>query len=344
MPHGQFSADFLNSLRTLLGRGASIVIPEVVIWEWAEHARANAIATEESIKQFRVDPGLLDRPVSPPTPSAIVLAKRIESLLSYDISVWCPDEEAWRNAVRDQVLQIGSGEMKGNIKTGAADAIVLACVEDEAEHAEGVVVLLTSDKFLRKAAANIGESVRTANGTRVLLETLNTFTPHIDVLELNLTESLSEYLNERIINFGEAIPFRDIGIQINFAGQTYEPDSEEDLSSITLKHVDIAEVHGLSVKNDDEEARIGLVNLRLFGKILADYVGHHEAPSGEVMMRRETIDVSNNFIDVTVAIKWNHNWVIESIIPTGVALLVFDDGDEGGPYGVPTFRAVPLKG
>jgi hypothetical protein len=228
MPHGQFSGSALQSLRDVAGHGASIVIPEVVIWEWAEHARAAHVALEETIKKHRVDVSLAIRPSIAPAPSVDELVRLIEEALPYEVSVWRPNEDSWRAAVRDQVLQVGSGEIKGNVKTGASDAIVFACVEHQSHHAEGAVVMLTSDKLLRKNLATSFANVRSASGTGALLSALNTFVPDTNDLAVRLMEDLPLYLNERLGDSGEILPFGDLGVAMELHGEIYGAPNEDD--------------------------------------------------------------------------------------------------------------------
>lgn len=342
MPHGQFSSAAFRALRDVVGRGASIVVPEVVIWEWAEHARSASVAIEEAVKGYRVDPGVLAQPAIEPSPSVEAFVDRIEALLPHDVSVWRPGTEAWRNAVRDQVLQIGSGETKSNVKTGASDAIVMACVEHEADRAEGAVVLLTSDKLLRKNVMKSREDVLTASGTGVLLEALNTFVPDLDDIAVRLMEQLPEYLNMRFADYGgEILPFRDLGVAMEVDGDYYESDGENGISAIVFTTVEIAEIHDFTVEAGGTE-RIGLAELRLFGNILADVLNQHEVSPGVMGLSRETIDFSSHFVDVTVAIRWDHNWMIETVVPTGIAVLVLVGSGEEDSDDVPRFRAEPL--
>jgi rRNA-processing protein FCF1 len=342
MPHGQYSAAFLRALKDLVGRGASLVVPEVVVWEWAEHARSAHVALEEAIKGHRVDRGILNHAAIESAPSIEDLVLRIEAKLAPDASVWRPSDDAWRGALRDQVLQIGSGETKSNVKTGASDAIVFACVEYESDHAEGAVVVLTSDRLLRKNIMERFDNVLTASGTGVLLATLSTFVPDPDDIALRLMEQLPDYLNERLGDHGgEILPFRDLGVAMEVDGEYYGSSVENGLASIMFTRVDIAEIHDFRVEADGAE-RIALAELRLFGTILADVLTYHEVSPGEAGASRETIDFSSHFVDVTVAVRWDLNWQIETVVPTGVAILVICGPDEEDADDVPRFRAEPL--
>jgi hypothetical protein len=63
---------------------------------------------------------------------------------------------------------------------------------------------------------------------------------------------------------------------------------------------------------------------------------------GFVGATREMINFSSAFVDVNIAVRWDHNWRIRSVVPAGVAVLVLadlDDADEEA--GGPRFRARP---
>lgn len=341
MPQGQFSSAALRALRGVAGRGASVVIPEVVIWEWAEHARSAHVALEETIKRHRVDEGLVARPSIVSTPLIEDLVHAIEDSLPHEVAVWRPDDGDWRAAVRDQVLQVGSGETKGNVKTGASDAIVLACVEHESNHAEGAVVLLTSDKLLRKNVAARFGNVRVASGTGALLQALSTFVPAPEDLALRLMEELPIYLSERLGDYGEILPLHDLGVAMEVHGEYYRSRDQNGLSSLVITDVEQAEIHDFRVEADGSE-RVALAELRLFGTILGEVLTYRDLAPGERGASREVVDFSSDFVDVTIAVRWNQNWQIETVVPTGIAVLVITGPEEEDADDVPRFRAEPL--
>lgn len=340
MPHGQFSSTAMESIRIVAGRGASIVVPEVVIWEWAEHARSAHVALEEAIKRYRVDGALVARPLIVPSPSIEDLVRRIETALPCGVSVWRPKEDAWRAAVRDQVLQVGSGEIKGNVKTGASDAIVFACVEYECDHAEGAVVVLTSDKLLRKNVSARFDNALAASGTGSLFQAVIKFVPDTEDLAVRLMENLPTYLNERLVDTSEMLAFHDFGVAMEAHGEYFGAPYENGLSALIITHVDSAEVHHLRVNADGAE-RVALAELRLFGHILGDVLMYHEVVPGESGASREVVDFSSHFVDVTVAVRWDQDWRIETVVPTGVAVLVVTEPEEDDSDDVPRFRAEP---
>jgi len=325
LPRGQFSLPALARLIKEAGDAAVVVIPEVVVWEWAEHAYATYVAVEEAAKAVRVDASILAHPVVTPAPSVEELAKRIENSFPAQVRLWSPNSDVWRSALRDQVLQVGSGETKGDVKTGAADALVLACVEAQSAMSEDVVLLVTNDKKLQKNAL-LFENVRCATGDKGLLAAMHSFTPATDDLEVRLIEQLPEYLNIRIGEEGEAISFAEYGVGVHFgAGHSGWP-AEAILSTIWFKSIDIAEIHDLKI-DSGEERRRGLAELRLFGDFVGTILEYHDPKLGAVSVSRTEVEFSHEFVDVTVEVDWDPNWQIQEVRATGSAVLVLIDPD-----------------
>lgn len=339
MSRGQYSRAALDSLISAAGRAASVVIPEVVIWEWAEHAHSAHVALEEAVRRNRVDDVVIRRPVVEPVPPIDELVRRIEDSLPAEVQVWRPRSEAWRLALREQVLQTGSGETKNNVKTGAADAVVLACVESESEGAEDAVVILTGDKRLQRSAARF-ENVRHATGAGGLLAALRTFAPATDDLAIRLMEQLPEYLNERFGDHAETLSFREHGVVVEIGADRTGLKGKAELAELMITHVDIAEIGNIRVEVDGDE-RIGLAELRVFGNILGNIVAFHEVSPGVAGASRETVDFSSDFVDVTIAVRWDHNWRIDAVLTTGAAVLVLVDPSFEDDEDALQFRAEP---
>ena len=163
-----------------LGPEVELIIPQVVIWEWAEHAAKAIDELREENRTFRVDAGLYEQPSLCEAPNKAQLVDQIaKSLPRFDSGVWPksvwtwqPADEDYRHAVRSQVLQIGTAELKSGVKTGAADYLVLACVRAQiGDRATAEPVILASDdKHLRHACREeFGSEVLTAGNERDLL-------------------------------------------------------------------------------------------------------------------------------------------------------------------------------
>ncbi|WP_024820628.1 hypothetical protein [Arthrobacter sp. 31Y] len=341
LPHGHYNERVLNDLIEVASRGAKIVIPEVVVWEWAEHARLAQESLAEVMKHHRVDETLVARPPLPEIPDIEELVTRIESVLRGRATIWSPPAGVWRDALMQQVLQIGAGERKAGTKTGAADAVVLACVEDQVYTAEGAAVLLTKDDRLRAACKARCEDALVANGVGQLLPQLNAFEPAEEDLVVRAMEDLPLFLNEEIADRGQAMAFDDLGVEFQSGTARLAGDTSPRMSAILLSHVDIAEIHAFSIARDDTN-RYGLAELRIFGDISMVIVEQLQIAPVQYAPAPEVVPLSMAHIDVTVAIRWNHNWQLEGIEPTGVAVVSIPDEDELDDEDVPEFRATAL--
>lgn len=342
LPHGHYNDRVLSQLIEAASRGASIVVPEVVIWEWAEHARVAQESLAGFVRQQRVDEKLVARLPAPEVPDMDELVSRIESVLRGRATIWAPPPDVWRDALRQQVLQVGTGERKAAIKTGAADAIVLACVEEHIHTAGGAVVLLSKDDKLRAACRERCDDALVANGVGQLLPQLNEFEPAEEDLALRVEEELPDLLNEEIAGSGVAMPFDDLGVEFQSGSSRLGFATSPRLSTIRLSKVDFVEVHDFQIARDDVN-RYGLAELRIFGDVSVVLVEQREVAPGEYAPVSEEVSLSMAYIDVTVAIRWNHNWHFEGIEPTGVAVVTVPTYHEDEDNKVPDFQATALK-
>lgn len=341
LPHGHFNDRALSNLIEVAGRGAKVVVPEVVVWEWAEHARRAQESLAETIRLHRVDTKLIESIQPPEVPDIDELLARARSVLQGKVTVWSPSSDVWRDGLRQQVLQTGVGERKSEIKTGAADAIVIACVEHHLAAGGDAVVLITKDEKLRAACRKRCVGALVANGTSQLLPQLKTFMPAEDHLEIRAIEGLADFLNEKIADRGQAMDFDDLGVELQSGQHRHTGDTYPRISSVMLSHVDIAELHDFSVTCDDTD-RYGLAELRIFGNLGVWIVQQTEAAPALYARVPEFVPLHMAHIDVTIVIKWNHNWQIERVEPTGVAIVSMPTDDELDADDVPRFRARAL--
>lgn len=342
LPHGHYNDRVLSELIKVASRGASIVVPEVVVWEWAEHARVAQESLAEVVRRQRIDEKLVARLPAPEVPDIDELVVRIESVLRGRATIWAPPLAVWRDALRQQVLQIGTGERKTGIKTGAADAIVLACVEEHINGADGAVVLLSKDDKLRAACRIRCGDALLANGVGQLLPQLNEFVPAEDDLSLRVEEELPVILNEEIADHGVAMPFDDLGVELQSGSLRFGSDTSPRIATIRLSNVDIVEVHDFAIARDDAN-RYGLADLRIFGDISVVLVEQREVAPGQYSPVPQIVSLPTAHIDVTVAIRWNHNWQFEGIEPTGVAVVALPADGDNEDDEIPEFRATALK-
>lgn len=133
---GRLQIDQIEGLADeLLYVDVEVVVPEVVIWEWAEHARNDLAGLEETARQLRKRLGRAGLDDLHPAASAGAseipdvqeIVERVRARLEAlpNVSVLPTTPEAALAGLRAQVLQTGAGRRKPAIngtKTGAADA------------------------------------------------------------------------------------------------------------------------------------------------------------------------------------------------------------------------------
>lgn len=329
MRGGQFDTAQLSQWVAALGEGGvDVFIPEVVVWEWAEHAAAAHASLAAAIRGFNVDPVLFATPSVPDEVSREELVVRIRQAVRWPVRVWSPPVELWREALVDQVLLVGVGERKEGVKTGAADAVVLACVSEQVEERRGAepVLLATNDRRLRRACIDqFDDDVLFVSGTRDLLRKLIEFRP----AEQELFEAVDESLRE-LISYGRESELNDalqtftMGYQVTTSA--LRPAVFHELAR--LQRVTDVELHELRIGEDQKE-RIGLADVRLWADLHMTLL---ELTPGEVGSSEWTTSfdgiVKNGRIDLQVTLTFDQHWDLESAVPSGAAQISFGADDD----------------
>ena len=185
-------------LRAACPPAIQVVVPEPVIWEWAQHAK---VAAELSISEARRVDDCVVALARPQVPPVLELVARIERALPDDISVWRVEGEDALSALRAQVLQIEGAEQRGGIKTGAIDHLIAACV---AEHLGTVsppweVVLVTGDKRLQSRVRTM-ERVRCARDRNELIAMVHKLTKEAEQIAQAQTLNMFSQLKESLLS------------------------------------------------------------------------------------------------------------------------------------------------
>lgn len=240
-----------------------LVVPEVVVWEWAEHAARDYSEFNNAARELRIDAALMQPPSVPTCPSVDELADRIVASMPPGYEVALANDEDFRHAVRAQVLQTGTGERKEGVKTGAADDLVFRCVKREVEERELLqpIVVATGDKHLGDVCAlEFGADVIVAPNQKALLERLLAFVPATDELVERLEHDLPRVLTNEAV--ADSLVRFAPGFDI-VSRQT--PRSEWEREDLRLMHVEILELEDLKVESRDDGTRIAAADARVFG-------------------------------------------------------------------------------
>ena len=141
-----------------------VVVPEVVVWEWAEHAHYDLLKAQGQLAPASRLHGYLG--VLPPpfeVPGPVELAARVAATLTETlgdaVEVDVHDPMDGLDAVRFQVLQLEGCERKGKddvwVKTGAPDRLVFSTVRRQIADrpASDSVILGSGDGLLRDTCA-----------------------------------------------------------------------------------------------------------------------------------------------------------------------------------------------
>jgi len=294
------------------------------------------------LQEFGVDGGLYERPglgEQLPTES---LVERIAASLPNSVEVWSPPDSVWRRSVFEQVLLIGTGERKDGVKTGAADSVVLACVEDAVQDRRNAeaVVLATNDKRLKAhCARQFGDDVLIAEGTAALLGLLNAFMPAEAELFEETEEALRKAVEDGSSELGAALETFDMGFRIHTSGSGSDGPGRAVRNLARLGRVDIVELHDLQVTGKDSAERVGLAEVRVFATVHMTQLEFQSASTGpSEWVTTYDGPVTHGFVDLRVAVAWDKSWKVQSVSPTGPAVIAFDTSEYDDLDGVPPFH------
>lgn len=149
--NGEFSnTRFQKLAKRVEKKGHTLIVPAVVVWEWAEHAHAahELYRSQARYAARRID-SLFRGAIEVPAPSDVeeLVAAIFDAVIATGAGVADPPDGSAVDAVRQQVLQIGHGVKSEKVKTGAADALLAATVESIADE-RGGAILVSADERL----------------------------------------------------------------------------------------------------------------------------------------------------------------------------------------------------
>jgi hypothetical protein len=345
---GHFNLRLLTGWVEAAGEGAQIYIPEVVLWEWAEHAALAHATLESQLNEFRaVSSNLFKAPELSKSLPAEELVEAIRKQLPKAVSVWAPPPHAWEQAIRDQVLQVNGAERKNGIKTGAADSIVLSCIRtqvDERQIAQPVV-LATNDKQLGDTCEkSFGDEVLIAGSTVALLEKLNAFQPAEDELTEATEESLRDLIEDPESRLFESLRWFESGYQIHLgsrATRSAESGLPTRLTATLGYNPDPIELHDLRVAGGTAPSgtHVGLADVRIFAAVHIHQAELREDAAGStewITVYDSTI--THGFIDITISLTWDRHWKLDNTTLAEPAVIVFDTSEYDDDEGVPPFH------
>lgn len=155
---GRFNADTFKARATRLGKaGIKVLVPEVILWEWASHSAQDAKNGVDSWRRL-AKAGLVFGSYPGPHNHVDVLARLREFLAAIpNVQIIPVSGESAIDGLRDQVLQTGPGSTKQGVKTGAADSAWVRDVLHAVGGDPAKVIFVSGDvKGVRSTCQDLG--------------------------------------------------------------------------------------------------------------------------------------------------------------------------------------------
>jgi hypothetical protein len=162
MGRGRFSLERLAELVGVIQEqdlSIEILVPEPVVWEWAEHlyrdvATARTPYVEALAAARAAGVQVRDNPVSDELAdvesTVAALQKALDEIVGVRVLALSDYPAAAMEGLRDQVLQLGAGRTKKDVKTGAADSTAFRLLASHwAKYGMVDVVLVSGDRDAR---------------------------------------------------------------------------------------------------------------------------------------------------------------------------------------------------
>lgn len=338
---GQFSTAGLNKLLLVLGPGVEVVVPEVVIWEWAEHAFRLIEAVRNAHADCKVDSLLFSVPALPAVPEKAKLVQVIRSALQEEcgvndeaatVTIWQPPAEVFARSVKAQVLQTGASERKKGVKTGAADQLIVECVRSvlDGRQSTGSFLLASSDKGLINACVReFEERVVAPKGQNELLK-------HV-FISAHANKELFEMVQEEL---RARLTCKSSDIQqalANFEKGFYFGPRENALSSLSPTRKEVAglgrvwnvELHSLEMLENESDVRVGLAKIRIFADVdLKLYELDPRSRAGPELVKTFDDSLTSGWVDVTALVTFESHLRVTSFDVTSEASINFVSDEE----------------
>jgi hypothetical protein len=312
---GHFNSDKLAALGDRVKfTGAVVIVPEVVIWEWAEHARKSMDDASRAVDLLRrhADASLLMPAVPLEVPEALSLADRISSTVNKmrNVFVEPTTSDAALLALKSQVLLSGEAtHRKEGVKTGAADVVVLECLKNLHAQNDLRVILASSDSRLIAAANTEVPGLIVVRSHNELFAAIFAHAP--DVV------ALADYVDA--FARGEAGASSGYGLDVRGFPLGYELIPEPDelggiRQEVSMYRTDLIET-GEFVPLTTGEIRMATLDVNLFGTVTIR-VWTQESDGSPVS---EEHLVNNVKVAVPSLVTFNHAWEPQKLEVTGRA-------------------------
>lgn len=228
------------------------VVPEVVLWEWTEHAHAKYSSWT---KEATALSWLHGSSVEFEELDVTAVYDRIEKELPDCFRVVPNRKLDTEAAVRSQILMQGVASRKNGTKTGAADELVLQVVELERVPPHRPLVLWSSDKAVRRECKRRRPDVELIRGAKEIPDHLRDFHKANKKVAAALQLKLDELTPE-------SFDYAELGID---TAQADRPDIWHAMVSLESIEFESLSAAALKVSTRDDGDGVAIFTLAIEG-------------------------------------------------------------------------------
>jgi hypothetical protein len=293
-----------------VARGHGVLLPEIVIWEWAAHAddALDEIRFAATKAKRAVDPVLEIGLATCPEIAVVEIFERISGAVAEidGITVVATDPAAAAAAIVQQVTQVGTGSRsKDGTKTGAADALVVSVVAECLDDGYDEVVVASGDKLLGDAARGLDERVVVVRDHHQLWAWHGLTPPPTAALAESIASFAGEQTTQALAS-GHGFKLFDEGASVDGEIFEYAGFETEDVreTDVVIEAIDEVRVDEVEIVEGDEVPRVVVAELRIAGVALVTnwFVGGND---GELLDEWSSVDV---IVSVPVTVELDEDW------------------------------------
>lgn len=153
-------------------------------------------------------------------------------------------------------------------------------------------------------------------------------------------EALRKAVEDGSSELGAALETFEMGFRIHTSGSDSDVSGRAARNLACLGLVDIVEPHDLQVTGKDSAERVGLAEVRVFATVHMTQLEFQSTSTGpSEWVTTYDGPVTHGFVDLRVAVTWDKSWKVQSVSPTGPAVIVFDTSEYDDLDDVPPFHA-----
>jgi hypothetical protein len=313
----------------LHARRHKLVIPEVVVWEWAEQLHQRVRGATLTLERLHADVAGSGLALCIPWPDIgdleddVDQADQIEDVVDRieadlrtmaGVSIVTATLADGAEAIRNQVLQLGVGTRRNGVKTGAADGLVIAAVERCVQErvTNDPIVLCTGDAPLARHIAGLDGApitVRTERELWASIATTAAVDPSVaDAIHASVEFELAEWLARAPGSRDTEFPLLAAGVAVDDA-VVGSAGRRVDVSygfAVTVHDVELLDVDAVEVVDDDLVPHIAVADVTAL--VVADVVDQACDEHGQLP---HLLDAATLRVDVAITAEFDRSWTYE---------------------------------